>query len=348
MSKRSGKPLLALLVLLTGCTSTWEPRTTNAPFAIQWPYAPNPAKLTFLRTLDGFSESAGAGSKLAALVTGDGQDARNEFALPVAVATGADGRIAVVDAGRRCVHLYVPATRRYVKITGSKDSPMRSPVAVAFDDRERLYVSDSSGGVLSFRPDGEWISTLAAAGGNRLLRPTGLAFSPRTRMVYVVDTMAHAIYALDENGVLALTIGGRGDKDGLFNFPTHISWKEPGELLVTDSLNFRIQVFDEKGKCLGAFGHHGDGSGDLAMPKGVAADRDGVIYVADNLFDVVQLFDRKGRFLLTLGRRGTDFGQFWMPSGLFVNGSGELYVCDTYNHRIQVFRIANDYAESKP
>ena len=42
--------------------------------------------------------------------------------------------------------------------------------------------------------------------------------------------------------------------------------------------------------------------------------------------------------------RGVDFGEFWMPSGVFIDESDELYVCDTYNHRIQVFRVAEGYA----
>lgn len=93
---------------------------------------------------------------------------------------------------------------------------------------------------------------------------------------------------------------------------------------------------------MGLFGNHGDSSGDLAMPKGIAADQDGVIYVVDSLFDNVQLFDSKGSFLLTLGRRGTELGEFWLPSGAFVD-QDLLYVCDTYNHRIQVFRITENY-----
>jgi DNA-binding beta-propeller fold protein YncE len=345
MHRRRTWPPLVLLALLCGCATSWRLRTEEAPYALQWPYQPSPAKLTYVRSLTGLTTNRGAAGVLAAVVYGGESADANALVLPVAVATARDGRIAVADMGRACVHLFLPATARYVRLTGPKQQPMRTPIAVAFDDGMRLFVSDSSGRVYAFGPDGAPLFTISSVGGAPLQRPTGLAWNPQRKLIYVVDTLAHTVYALDAKGELAFSFGGRGDVGGRFNFPTHITWTPPGEVLVTDSLNFRIQILDEKGKFLSAFGHHGDGSGDLAMPKGVAVDGDGTVYVADTLFDVVQLFDRGGRFLLTLGRRGTDFGDFWMPSGVFIDEKDQLYVCDTYNHRVQVFRISRGYGQ---
>jgi len=349
MTRRNAVPLLAALLfpaLLAGCSSAWSLRTAEAPFALQWPYSPSPARLTYVHALTGLSPSTTVGSTLAAVVYGREKAEANAFVLPVAVATWRDGRMAVADMGRSAVHLLLQREARYLRLTGPKKEPMRTPVAVAFDDDGRLFVSDSSGGVYAFGRDGAFLFTIRSAGAVPLRRPTGLAFSPQRKLLYVVDTLAHTIYALDARGGLAFAVGGPGDGDGQFNFPTHVAVTPKGELVVADSLNFRIQILDGDGRFLGAFGHHGDGSGDIAMPKGLAVDGDGVIYVADSLFDVVQLFDREGRFLLTLGRRGVDFGEFWMPSGVFIGESGELYVCDTYNHRIQVFRIAGKGANA--
>jgi hypothetical protein len=345
MNGRRTWPALVLLAALCGCASTWTLRTSEAPFALQWPFQPNPAKLTYVRSLTGLSPGPSAGRALAAFAYGKESADTNAFVLPVAVATARDGRIAVADLGRACVHLFLPAQARYLRLTGPRHEPMRTPIAVVFDEKQRLFVADSSGRVYAFGLDGEPLLTLRAAGATPLQRPTGLAYSPQSHLLYVVDTMTHTVHAFDAKGELVFSFGGRGSGEGRFNFPTHVTWTPPGEILVADSLNFRIQILDEKGKFLGAFGHHGDGTGDLAMPKGVAVDRDGVVYVADSLFDVVQLFDRSGRFLLTLGRRGVDFGEFWLPAGIFISESDELYVCDTYNHRIQVFRIAERYAQ---
>ena len=348
---------LALAALVAGCSATsFTPRVEPAQVALQWPFPPNPAKITYVRSLTGFTAKANAGTSLRRLVAGKESADRNAFVLPVAVAVGADGRIAVADMGRRCVHLYLPeagkagaASGKYLQLTGDPKSPIVSPVGLAFDDASRLYLTDSAGRLFAFGAQGELLWSTRAAGETPWQRPTGLAWSPQTQLLYVVDTLAHRVYGLHTDGKLELTFGGRGEGVESFNFPTHI-FRSPspgaGTLFVTDTLNFRISAFDERGAPQGVFGRHGDGSGDLAMPKGVAADRDGVLYLADSIFDNVQLFDRAGRFLLTLGRRGTAPGEFWLPSGVFMSTGGELYVADTYNRRVQVFRVQEGYVAS--
>lgn len=336
----------ALVLLSTACgESKWALRTAQPDIVLQWPYQPNAAKVTYVRSLTGLALHRGTASKVKAFLVGAETGDRDAFVLPVAVATGSDGRIAVADMGRKCVHLYIPAQQLYLRLDGSKQEKISSPVGVIFDDDLGLYLSDSSGRVFAFGRNGEFLFTLRKAGSESLQRPTGLAYSPRNKLLYVVDTLANRIHAFGPKGELAFSFGQRGEGAGSFNFPTHIFWSS-GEIYVTDALDFRIVIFDEQGKPLGSFGRHGDGSGDLAMPKGVAVDRDGIVYVVDAIFDNVQLFSRKGDFLLTLGRRGVDFGEFWLPSGVFINGSDELYVCDTYNRRIQVFRITERYAEN--
>ena len=338
--------LLSVLGALAGCTSTFAPRVEPAQVTLQWPFPPNPAKLTYLRSLTGFSPRKSAGRSLRTFVAGKESADRNSFVLPVAVAIGADGRIAVADMGRQCVHLYWPQSGRYLQLTGSPSEPIVSPVGLAFDGAERLYLTDSAGRLFAFGDQGDLLWSTRSAGETPWQRPTGLAFSPQTQLLYVVDTLAHRVFGLRTDGSVELSFGGRGEGVESFNFPTHIFRSESGTLFITDTLNFRISAFDERGTPLGVFGRHGDSSGDLAMPKGVAADRDGAIYVADSIFDNVQLFDRQGRFLLTLGRRGTAPGEFWLPSGVFMSTDDELYVADTYNRRVQVFRIQEGYVAS--
>lgn len=338
----------ACALLLAACATEWTARTAAPSIALQWPYSPNPAKLVYERSFSGFvRHRSGGGGALHAFVYGKDSGERTAFVLPVAVAAGADGRIAVADMGRKCVHLFLPDRQAYVRVDGPKEAPLVSPAGVILDDALRLFVSDASGRVLAFDADGGYLFSLDKAGDEPLQRPTGLAWSPRRHWLYVVDTPAHRVHVFTATGAWVRSFGGRGDGQGRFNFPTHIFWAPPGEIYVTNALDFRIDILDEEGAPLGSFGHHGDGSGDLAMPKGVAVDRDGVVYVADSLFDNVQLFDRNGGFLLTLGGRGTDFGEFWLPAGLFISDRNELYVCDTYNHRVQVFKITVPYANAR-
>jgi sugar lactone lactonase YvrE len=337
--------LTALALAVPACASKWAVRTAPSPVALQWPYQPSKAKLTFVESWTGFSQQKGSRAAIKSFVYGREHGERNAFVLPVAVAKGADGRIAVADLGRRCVHLYIPREQRYVRLTGGKSDKLVSPVAVIFDEDSRLYVSDSAGKIFGFGSDGELRFTVTRAGPDALQRPTGIAYSPRRKLLYVVDTLANRVHAFRPDGELAFSFGQRGEEPSRVNLPTHKKWAPTGELYITNALAFRIEIFDEEGNALGSFGRHGDGSGDLAMPKGIAVDRDGVVYVVDGLFDNVQLFNRQGDFLLTLGRRGTDLGEFWLPSGAFIGGDDELYVCDTYNRRVQVFRVTERYAE---
>ncbi len=337
----------ALLVLAAGCASTsWAPRTARPKAALQWPPAPAPAKLVYVESLTGFAPNHG-GSVWHTVVYGRGPKGAEGFVLPVAVATGSDGRIAVADLGRRAVELFLPAGQRHLRLTGTKQQPLVSPVGLVFDEANRLFVTDSTGALLGFAPDGTLSFRLDHAGTAKLQRPTGIAYAPDGQRLYVVDTLAARVDVFSTDGVYEHSFGKRGDGLGELNFPTHIARAADGDLLVTDTLNFRIETFDPAGKPLGAFGHHGDGSGDFGMPKGVSVDRDGVVYVVDAMFDNVQLFDRAGRFLLTLGGRGVDFGEFWLPSGIFLSKDDELYVCDTYNHRVQIFRVAEGYAGAR-
>ncbi len=302
-------------------------------YGLQWPQPPEKVRVRHIMTIMGAKEE---GISLKSIVSGKSDD---RFIRPLTVAVGSDGRLGVADTGCRCVRVFIPGGR-YMLLRGGKDNAFSSPVGVTFDDELRTYVSDSAlGKVFVFDRNGAYLFSIGEIKGSKLQRPTGLAFNPVRKIIYVVDTEANTIYGVDKNGERVISFGGRGEENGRFNFPTYIAWSPPGRIVVSDSMNFRIQMFDDEGNFLASIGHQGDGSGDFAMPKGVAVDREGVIYVSDNLFDNVQLFNRKGEFLLTVGRHGSGEGEFLKPSGIFIDESDRLYVCDTINRRIQVFQV---------
>jgi len=174
-----------------------------------------------------------------------------------------------------------------------------------------------------------------------LEQPTGIAYLPANNEIWVVETKAHSIAVLNENGVLIKRIGQRGNAPGEFNYPTHIWIDTEGFVFITDAMNFRIQVLNSEGEVVSVFGEAGDASGYMARPKGIATDSFGNIYVVDALFHVVQVFDIKGNFLYKFGAQGHDNNQFWMPSGIYIDDHNYIYVADTYNSRIQVFKLIN-------
>ena len=175
-----------------------------------------------------------------------------------------------------------------------------------------------------------------------LEQPTGIAYSPVTGEIWVVETKAHRISILDKNGQLIKQIGGRGNEPGKFNFPTSIWIDNTGRAYVIDALNFRIQVFSGDGDLISVFGEIGDATGYFARPRGIATDSHGNIYVSDALFNAVQIFDIAGNFLYTFGRQGREKGEFWMPAGIFIDPEDNIYVADSYNSRVQVFHLTKE------
>jgi len=172
-----------------------------------------------------------------------------------------------------------------------------------------------------------------------LEQPTGIAFSRLKKEIWVVETKAHRIAILNENGDLIKRIGTRGNLPGEYNYPTHIWIDNKGYVYITDAMNFRIQVLNAEGEIISVFGETGDVSGYFARPKGIATDTFGNVYVVDALFHAVQVFDIKGNFLYKFGNQGHGKGEFWMPSGIYIDALNTIYVADTYNSRIQVFKL---------
>jgi DNA-binding beta-propeller fold protein YncE len=175
----------------------------------------------------------------------------------------------------------------------------------------------------------------------QLSQPTGIAFSKQKNEIWVVETTAHQIRILDENGVTRKIVGNRGIGQGEFNFPTNIWIDAFGMAYVIDAMNFRIQLFDPDGNFISMFGEAGDASGYLSRPKGIAVDSYGNIYVTDALFHAVQVFDQKGIFLYQFGNQGRKEGEFWMPAGIFIDSNNRIYIADSFNARIQVFQLVS-------
>jgi hypothetical protein len=118
--------LYAGVLILSGCASQWALKTEPIEAGLQWPPYPNKAKVTQVMTLTGFDEAGTSfPTMLKTLVFGKG---RNNIVQPVAVAAGKDGRLAIADAGSKCVHLYLPSEEQYENIykANSKNSVHRS------------------------------------------------------------------------------------------------------------------------------------------------------------------------------------------------------------------------------
>ena len=323
---------LLLMVWVSACTTT-DPGATAAPVEtpqIVWPEAPEPPRIEYVRS---FSSPQDLGlresffKKMRDFFAGSDERRMNR---PYAVAVN-ENMVVVADPGLAVVHLFNTSRKTYRKLGGAGKSDFRSPIGVALGG-DKLFIADSElNRVFVLNKQLKLLLTL-----ENFQRPTSLAFDPVKQRLYVADTPAHEVKAFDQAGKLLFKIGGRGDQDAQFNFPSHLAFTG-GRLLVNDTMNFRIQTFSPDGQHLQTFGKQGDSSGYFVQPKGVAIDSEGHIYVADAMANQVQIFDTNGIFLLGFGAGGTGPGAFQMPTGLAI-WNDMIYVTDSFNRRVQIFR----------
>ncbi len=309
---------------------------SNAPV---WPPAPDKPRIKYLYSI---SKPADIGckpslfEKTVAFFAGPRTD--QQIVKPHGIFFSKDRILYVADTGLRVVHIFNLQDRVYRKIAAFKKTDLISPIGVAADDKNNLYVSDSiRKKIFVFTPDNKPVMEIGE--NYPLQRPSGIAVNSSLKRLYVTDTTSHSIICFNLNGEFLFRFGQRGKAEGTFNFPTAITLDRQGNLYINDSLNFRVQIFDQDGKYLSHFGKHGDGVGEFSLPKGVALDSQNNIYVADSIFDTIQIFDTKGTLLLVLGQTGHDPGDFWLPASVFIDGQDRIFISDSFNQRIQVFKF---------
>jgi DNA-binding beta-propeller fold protein YncE len=332
--------VITVCALLAACAGKAPVPDASPVGAPEWILGDTGERIEWVRTISDIQEAGAAGgfwTRASDLIAGAGADTNVQgLKNPYGVVVDTARRLYVSDPGLRLVHCLGLAKKEYFVIGGNAPFTLVSPVGLTLDDRDRLYITDSTAGmVFRYDPaDGSLKPILA----KRLGRPTGIAFHPQNHLLYVVDTLAGQIVVLDLNGAEQKRIGGRGDGAAQFNFPTDIAVSAKGELYVLDALNFRVSVMTPEGQPLFRFGEPGDAPGYFTRPKGVAVDHSGHIYIGDSQRDVVQVFNGKGTLLSTFGSNGSGKGRFWGPSGMFIDSRDYIYVADTFNRRIQVFR----------
>lgn len=304
------------------------------PAAPRWPAAPEEARIVYLGAISGDSDFGGHRTLWSRMLIAFSGYRPNRFVRPAGMSLQGE-LLAVADPGARAVHLLDLRRRQWRTVHSAGDGELGSPVDVVFLPNGRLVVSDSSRDAL-WLYDAEG-APLGRFGPDDLERPTGLLFDPRAGRLWVVETAAHRLRALDLEGHELSRMGERGVASGRFNFPNWLAAAPGGGLWVTDSLNFRLQRFDADGRFEREFGEAGDRPGEFARPRGLAADVEGRLFAVDALFDSVQIFDPSGQLLLVFGGRGTEPGRFWLPADVALDDAGHVFVTDSYNQRVQIF-----------
>lgn len=301
------------------------------------------SRIEFLRTINSERDlhpNRGFFSKIIDFVAGAPE--WHTLVRPYAVATDSHDRIFITDPGARGVHLFDFEHKKYKFLHGSKKEEFRSPIALALDADDNVYVSDSEvGKIFVFNRNGDFKRMVGDIQGEGFFkRATGIAIAKDTGTLFVADTLRHAIFVSDLNGKIRKSFGERGAGPGQFNFPTELRL-DGNALFVVDAMNFRVQMFDVEGNFKHQFGSLGDSAGLLFRPKGIAVDNEKHIYIVESAREEVQMFNSGGEFLSSFGRTGAQPGQFELPSGIWIDSQDQIYVADSYNHRVQVLRFVS-------
>lgn len=269
-----------------------------------------------------------------------GQDETAILKRPFALLAYHPDSIFILDQEAQALFKIEPNKINFPKSIRSGFSGFTSLVGICMAaDKSILFTDSHLKTIYRISPDLKKIGILNDS--LKLSQPTGIAFSKIKNEIWVVETAAHQIRILDQNGITRKVLGRRGTGQGEFNFPTSLWIDSSGNAYVIDAMNFRIQLFNPDGNFISMFGEAGDASGYLSRPKGIAVDTHGNIYVTDALFHAVQVFDQKGVFLYQFGNQGRNQGEFWMPAGIFIDSNNRIYVADSFNARIQVFQLVS-------
>ena len=265
---------------------------------------------------------------------------RYAFNSPLRLALDHDGALYIADPRRGEISVRA-ADGRIIHVQPG----LGQPGALAVDAGGHIYVGDVVSGAVTLY-DPQW-QPLLSFGAAAISQIADLALDPGRSRVYVSDSEGHRVHVFSTSGERLFEIGGAGDGDGLFQYPSGIFHDATrDELLVSDQFGYRVQVFDADGLfkyCIGGSSARPGGFFQrgrlLAAPQGLWADQLGRVYVADSYEGRVQVLDRDGRLLVSVGRFGQGPGELRIPSDVVLDSGGRLYVASSNNARIEMFGI---------
>jgi len=215
------------------------------------------------------------------------------FAVPIAIAEGANGEILVADAKLGFVARLDQNGKPVGRIgegqlshpTGVTRDPIRNEIYIADTREHSIKVFDASGKLLrKFGKKGE-------AGGD-FNSPTYLAMMGDH--LYVADTLNSRIQILTLSGDLVREFGARGSFIGNLPRPKGVSVGKNGLVYVVESFNDYLLVFDSQGEFLLPIGGTGQGAGQFYLPAGVWVDNNNRVYIADMFNGRVVVFEFLG------------------------------------------------------
>ena len=211
-------------------------------------------------------------------------------------------------------------------------------------------------------------------GNSRLVNPDSVAVT--NNVIAVSDYGSHQVKKYSLQGELLSVIGGRGNKNGQFNYPRGLAFNNNKLLYVIDNDNYRVQVFQHDDTFAFSFGNRGSNPGQFHYPVRIAIDPNNNVLVTDRSANCINIFTDRGQFIQAInsyrpwaitisptgylitghygddnkirvwsptyqlinqfGKKGSKLGEFSGTAGISMDSSGTIYVVESDNKRLQV------------
>ena len=161
-----------------------------------------------------------------------------------------------------------------------KCGQFRSPIGVAVDNDDSIYIVDNGNHRIQKSTSASWFIASVGTGGSNPLQfsyPIGIGFNKKNGKLYVCDQYNHRVQVLETNLTHHSSFGSLGSGNGQFSYPLGVAFDSSENVHIADYSNYRIQVFTPDGKFICKFGSQGSGPGQFNYPYGVALDSSDMI-----------------------------------------------------------------------
>ena len=265
------------------------------------------------------------------------------FEYPTDLVAAENGRLYVAnrarDLGERGVRVTVTDIDSGYYGTfahhGTGGGNMISPMCIAKDGQERLYITDDyTHSVSVFDFDGNFIRRWGSRGGGsgEFEMPWGVTVAPSGDL-YIADWGNDRIQRFSSAGEFVASYGRPGSGDGELLRPSGLAVDERGYMYVSDWGNERVQVFDASGAFLQGL------RGEAGLSKWAANflevnREEGEARAKSNLEPSLEVDDADDPHT----QSGYIEKYFWAPMSVKLDTDGRVYITDGNRHRIQVYR----------
>lgn len=246
-------------------------------------------------------------------ITNNGDNGRG-FANPYSIAISSEGRIYVIS---RCDPVRARAQRvgvqdfdenflfEFSEGHGTSPGQFVLPVAMAFDSRDRLFITDEfNNRVVIYGADGKFIDQWGEHGSGeaQLDGPAGIAIDSQDN-VYLADQNSHSVKKFTLEGRFITRIGrDDSDKEHLHQ-PWGLAADFEDNVFVADWRHDAVKKFSSTGDHLATYG--GLRNDLFHRPSDVAVDSEGYVYVTDWGNERLQVLDPDGDLYTTERGRAT-------------------------------------------